>query len=385
MRKTGTYVQRSVAGEPYRAFVPHALPPDPRLSLTNADYDLMEKANRAVGRLDGISALLPDPSLFIYFYVRKEAVLSSQIEGTQSSLSDLLLYESEETPGVPLRDVREVSNYVKAVNYALHRIHADGLPVSLRLIREAHSLLLAGVRGGQKSPGEFRRSQNWLGGDRPGNAVYVPPPHESVVECMSALEKFLHDDPVRTPVLIKAGLAHAQFESIHPFLDGNGRIGRLLITILLCAEGVLREPLLYLSLYLKRHRARYYDLLQSVRESGDWEAWLRFFLTGVHETAQQAVETSRQILALFQSDRRRIDKLGRRSGSALRVHQFLQEQPVLSIPRAVARLGLTRPTVASAVQAMEKMGMLKEMTGKQRDRLFAYAQYLQILNEGTEP
>ncbi len=383
MRQTGTYVQSSTAGGRYKSFVPRALPPDPPLSLTDEDYDLMEKANRAIGRLDGISTLLPDPSLFIYFYVRKEAVLSSQIEGTQSSLSDLLLFESQGRPGVPIDDVREVSNYVSALSFALDRIRNDGFPLSLRLIRDTHKLLLQRGRGEKKGPGSFRRSQNWIGGTSPSNAGFVPPPSNKVLECMGKLEKFLHDDPVRTPVLIKAGLVHVQFETIHPFLDGNGRMGRLLITLLLCAEEVMREPLLYLSLYFKQNRKSYYDLLQGVRDTGDWESWMRFFFQGVYETAQQAVEMSRAILGLFDEDRKKIEKLGRSSGSVLRLHQLFQRHPMLGVRRAAEMLHVAPPTVRSAVRAMQELEMVGEMTGRQRDRLFGYIPYLKILTEGT--
>jgi len=385
-RTTGTYLRSDTSGETGRSFIPYPLPPEPGLALTPADYDLIEKANQAIGRLDGMASVLPDAALFVYSYVRKEAVLSSQIEGTQSSLSDLLLFESKEKPGVPLDDVREVSNYVAAMSHALERIREDGFPLSLRLIRDAHRMLLSKGRGNQRDPGEFRRSQNWIGGTRPGNAIYVPPPADRVIECMGHLEKFLHDDPVRTPVLIKAGLAHVQFESIHPFLDGNGRMGRLLITLLLCAEGVLQEPLLYLSLYFKQHRAQYYDLLQAVREKGDWEGWLRFFLEGVYQTAQQAVATSKAILQLFEEDRKRISAAvpARRSLSILRVHEQFQKHPILMVARIARNTGLTAPTVAGAITAMTKLGIVQEITGRQRDRQFAYDPYLRILNEGTE-
>jgi Fic family protein len=289
---TGHYAPLpSAAGENARAFVPHPLPPVPALELDAEIQELVAKAMLAVGRLDGLTTVLPDPAIFLYSYIRKEAVLSSQIEGTQSSLSDLMLYEMEGVAGVPLDDVQEVSNYVAAMNYGLKRL--ETLPISLRLLKEIHGVLLSKGRGSRKEPGEFRTSQNWIGGSRPGNALFVPPPPEQVLECLGALEKFLHDDPDKTPLLIKAALAHVQFETIHPFLDGNGRLGRLLITFLFCAEGVLREPLLYLSLYFKRHRSQYYELLQAVRLTGDWEAWLRFFLTGVEETANQAAQTAR--------------------------------------------------------------------------------------------
>jgi len=386
MRPSGRYVESSTSGERFRAFIPAPLPPDPELlQLTDEDFDLMERANRALGRLDGVTTLLPDSHLFIYFYVRKEAVLSSQIEGTQSSLSELLLFEHEFAPGVPLDEVQEVSNYVAAMNHGLHRLRNDDFPLSLRLLREIHGVLLAQGRGSEQNPGEFRRSQNWIGGSRPGDARYVPPPWEEVLTCMGELELFLHDQPRRTPVLIKAALAHVQFETIHPFLDGNGRLGRLLITLLLCAEEALQEPLLYLSLYFKSHRQEYYDLLQRVREGGEWLAWLRFFLQGVRETAQQATATAQSILRLFADDRAKIEQLGRSAGSALRVHLLLQERPVLSVPKAAGQLGLSAPTVRAAVNNLQRLGLLQEVSGKQRDRVYVYHPYMTILAEGTEP
>jgi Fic family protein len=337
----------------------------------------------AVGRLDGLTAVLRDPQIFLYSYVRKEAVLSSQIEGTQSSLSDLLLFEMEGVAGVPIDDVQEVSNYVAAMNYGLKRL--EKLPLSLRLLKEIHGVLLPKGRGGKKEPGEFRRSQNWVGGSRPGNALFVPPPPEQVLECLGALEKFLHNDPVKTPLLIKAALAHVQFETIHPFLDGNGRLGRLLITFLFCAEGALREPLLYLSLYFKEHRQQYYDLLQSVRLTGDWESWLRFFLTGVEETANQAGQTAKALMTLAAADEQRIQAIGKASGSALRVHRLLQEQPILSIATASDELKLSVPTVTASMKHLAKLGITRETTGRNYGRIFAYDKYLKILNEGTEP
>lgn len=384
MQPTGTYITCSTAGEQFKAFIPSPLPPDPPLKLGNKDYDLMEKANRALGRLDGVTTLLPDSSIFIYFYVRKEALLSSQIEGTQSSFADLLLHESENAPGIPLEDVQEVSNYVSAIYHGLKRLRDDGFPLSLRLIREIHGVLLSKGRGSDKDPGEFRRSQNWVGGSRPGNAYFIPPPPDRVMECMGKLETFLHDKPRRTPVLIKAAFAHVQFETIHPFLDGNGRVGRLLITLILCAEKALQEPLLYLSLYFKQNRQEYYNRLHQVRTEGDWIGWLRFFFTGVLETAQQAAETAQIILQKFEEDRLKIEILGRRAGSAHRVHQLIQKQPVISVPSAVKALGVTAPTVRSAVKNLEKLGILREITGKQRDRVYVYDPYMKILDQGTE-
>jgi Fic family protein len=345
---------------------------------------LLEHANQALGRLDGLASVLPDLSLFIYAYVRKEAVLSSQIEGTQSSLSDLLLFENDEAPGVPILDVQEVSNYVAALNHGLERLRG-GFPLSLRLIREIHEVLLSKGRGSQQAPGEFLRSQNWIGGTRPGNAAYVPPPADRVVECMGELEKFLHEDRREYPPLIKAGLVHVQFETIHPFLDGNGRLGRLLITFLLCAAGALKEPTLYLSLFFKSHRQTYYDLLTRVRETGDWEAWLEFFLDGVRETSEQAVGAARRILALLDSDRQKIEALGRPAASVLRVFQQAQTNPILSIASAASKAGISFPTASQAVAHLQALGILREITRKRRHRLFVYDAYLAILNEGTEP
>ena len=383
-RQPGHYLRSSTSPEPFQAFIPAPLPPDPPLVITLELQLLLEKANQALGRLDGIGTLLPDTRFFLYSYIRKEALLSSQIEGTQSSFSDLLLYESEEAPGVPLDDVQEVSNYVDAMEHGLHRI-AEGFPISLRLIREVHEILLSGTRGRDKSPGEFRRSQNWIGGSRPGNARYVPPPPEKVMECLGALEKFLHNDPVQTPTLIKAALAHAQFETIHPFLDGNGRVGRLLITLLLCAEGSISQPLLYLSLYLKTNREAYYDHLQQIRDTGDWENWLRFFLKGVWETAEGAFQTARVIYHLFNEDRTKIELLGRAAPSTLRVFAHLQFKPLLTIPKTALDLGLAAPTVATSLKHLVQLGIVQELTGRPRHRLFVYARYLDILNEGAEP
>ncbi|MBI5442959.1 MAG: Fic family protein [Deltaproteobacteria bacterium] len=379
-RQTGRYVTTSTAGERFEAFVPDPPPSVSELELSPEHFEKMEKANLALGRLDGLATLLPDTSLFLYFYVRKEAVLSSQIEGTQSSFSDLLLFESDEAPGVPLHDVVEVSNYVAAMSHGLSRMK-EGFPLSLRLIREIHEVLLSRGRGETKTPGEFRRSQNWLGGTRPGNARFVPPPPEHLTQCLGDFEKYLHAE--RPPVLLKAALAHVQFETIHPFLDGNGRLGRLLITLLLCAEGALRQPLLYLSLFFKENRGVYYDLLQKVRLEGAWEEWLLFFLEGVLSTSQQAVSTAQKILTVFDRDRGRIEQLGRPAGSVLRVHQYLQRKPLSSIPKAAVETGLTRPTVAASLRHLGELGIVRELTGKERHRLFVYDEYLEILNEGT--
>ncbi len=371
-----------VGGESVRAFVPRPLPPTPRLVVDSGLREEIDQALLALGRLDSVSSLLPDTALFLYTFVRKEAVLSSQIEGTQSSLSDLLLFEIDEAPGVPFDDVREVSNYVRALEHGVRRVRG-GFPISGRLFREVHGELLSQGRGSKKKPGEFRSSQNWIGGARPGVATFVPPPPDRVQECMAELERFLHDQPERTPTLLKAALAHVQFETIHPFLDGNGRLGRLLITLLLVSEGVLREPLLYLSLYFKAKRKTYYDLLQRVRTDGDWEAWISFFVRGVKETADGAVTTARSLAEIFKEDRERIQSLGRISGSALRVHYALQQHPIQTITTAKDRTGLTVPTVTAAMKSLVGAGIVRELTGKQRGRVFGYDRYIEVLDEGT--
>jgi Fic family protein len=360
----------------YSAFVPAPLPPEPPLQINHATQSLLDEANQALGRLDAVTLLLPEPGQFLYSYVRKEAVLSSQIEGTQSSLSDLLLFENEAIPGVPLDDVEETANYIAAMNHGLRRIESGELPLSNRLLREVHALLMAGVRGGDKAPGEFRRTQNWLGGTRPGNARFVPPPAHEVVAAMSDLEKFLHGP---TPILLKAALAHVQFETIHPFLDGNGRVGRLLITLLLCSERVLQQPLLYLSLFFKQHRDSYYDHLQRVRTEGAWEAWLDFFLEGVVSVAGSATETARELRRLVDTDRERIHALGRGAASALRVHELAGRRIVLSASRTATELQLSAPTVNAAFGRLEDAGILREVTGRKRGRLFVYEAYLELL------
>ena len=382
-RNIGRYEITSTVGEQVRAFVPAPLPPDPPLVLDGPLQQALESAVLAIGRLDGVSALLTDPTLFLFTYVRKEAVLSSQIEGTQSSLSDLLLFELEEAPGVPLDDVVEVSNYVAALEHGLNRL-AEDFPLSNRLIREIHGVLLSRGRGSAKAPGEFRRSQNWIGGSRPGNAVFVPPPHTAVPDCMAALERFLHAREDGVPTLLRAGLAHLQFETIHPFLDGNGRVGRLLITLLLCQAGVLRAPLLYLSLYLKQNRAAYYDLLNYVRQTGDWEEWLAFFLEGVRVTATSAVSAAQRIARMFQDDRDHLETTGRRAGSLLRLHEVLKARPIISLSEVCNRATLSFPAASSAMKLLVERGIAREITGKRRNRLFVYDQYLSILNEGTE-
>ncbi|HEY1361186.1 MAG TPA: Fic family protein [Xanthobacteraceae bacterium] len=381
--RLGQLVETTAGGERVRAFLPPPLPPTPPLDL-RALFTLYDAARGAVGRLDGVTTILPSTPLFLYMYVRKEALLSSQIEGTQSSLSDLLLFESDEIPHVPLDDVAEVSNYVAAIEHGLKRMR-EGFPLSLRLVREVHAILLHSGRSASRQPGEFRRSQSWIGGTRPGNALFVPPPPDRLNECLDAFAKFLHaDDPQLAP-LIKAGLAHVQFETIHPFLDGNGRLGRLLITLMLCDAGALREPILYLSLYFKARRADYYRLLQEVRDSGAWEAWMDYFLTGVRDTAAQAVDTAREIMGLFDRDRATIQTLGRSAASAFRVHDLMQRRPLITIQAASRELELSLPTVGKSLEHLVDLGIVREVTGKQRRRVFAYRKYLDVLDRGTEP
>ncbi|MGD9696495.1 MAG: Fic family protein [Thermoleophilia bacterium] len=343
---------------------------------------LLDRANQALGRLDGVTLLLPDPDLLIYTFVRKEAVLSSQIEGTQSSLSDLLIYEQDQAVGVP-GDVEESSNYLAALNLGLALL--DKLPLSLRIIKEVHARLLQSGRGSDKDPGEFRRSQNWIGGTRPGNARFVPPPPHEVLGAMGALEKFLHDDPQPTPILVKAALAHAQFETIHPFLDGNGRVGRLLITLLLCEQKVLARPILYLSLFLKENRDQYYDHLQRIRTNGEWEGWVEFFLEGVVRVAEQTTETTQRIVRMLDRDRHAVQELGRAAGNVMKVYDHAVRHVVLTPRSAVRALRgeMTEPTVYRAVSELERIGILREVTGRDRSRLYTYSEYLAILNEGV--
>jgi Fic family protein len=378
----GRFVTISTVGEKCQAFVPAPLPPTPTINWTPDLRDKFDQALMALGRLDSASTLLPDTSLFLYMYVRKEAVLSSMIEGTQSSISDLLLFELDLVPGVPLDDVREVSNYIAALNYGLSSL-AGGLPLCLRLLKEIHGILLSKGRGSHQRPGEFRHSQNWIGGTRPGNAVFVPPPPENLLECMGEFEQFLHDRTERTPVLLKAALAHVQFETIHPFLDGNGRLGRLLITLLLCEQKALREPMLYLSLYFKIHRQYYYELLNEVRLSGNWEAWLDFFAEAVITTANQAGDTTRQLTELSNGDRDKIQGLGRAAFSTLQVHQTLLERPIATAGWIVKKTNISPATVNKCLSHLESLGIVCELTGKKRNRLYSYTRYIEIINYGT--
>jgi len=381
--RVGTYVTHNIAGEIYKSYNPSKLPPQPDIDLSIL-YPKLEKANQALGELNGIAKTIPNSALFIYMYVRKEALLSSQIEGTQSSFSDLILFENSQKPDIAIDDVEEVSNYVKALNYGLEQLSC-GFPLSLRLLREIHGVLLQGVRGANKQPGEFRISQNWIGGTRPGNALFVPPAPENLMVCLSDFEKFLYDQNCKLPKLIKAGLAHFQFETIHPFLDGNGRLGRLLITLLLSEWGVLKEPILYLSLYLKQHRQTYYDLLQRVRADGCHEVWLEFFLDGISHATTQAISTAHQLNSLFEGDLAKINTLGRIKYSCIKVWEYMKSLPQVTVPSLSQALKITPPTTRSCLNTLVEVGILTEITEMQRDKIYVYKNYLNTLEEGTIP
>lgn len=379
----GTYRITTYGEETVRAFIPAALPPTPPIEWDTNLQTKYEEALFALGRLDGVAEFVPDPSLFLYMYVRKEAVLSSMIEGTQSSIADLMMYELDEAPGSPLEDAEAVSTYVSALMHGIGLLD-DGLPISLRLIKEVHGVLLKHGRGHEQQPGAFRRTQNWIGGTRPGNAAFVPPPPDMVMDCMGALELFIHDQPVATPPLVKAALVHAQFETIHPFLDGNGRLGRLLITLLLYAQGLLSQPLLYVSLYFKTHRQDYYTCLDRVRTCGDWEGWLAFFADAVITSAHQAVNTTKRLSQLIMTDQTAIKELGRRGDSALRVYQALLRTPITPAHQLAEASALTIATTNKALNTLHSLGIVEEITGQQRNRIYRYSTYLNLLSEGTD-
>lgn len=381
---TGTYVITTTTGEKVRAFVPHPLPPKPPLQISPALRAELDKALIALGRLDSASSYLPDINLLLYMYIRKEAVLSSQIEGTQSTLSDLLLFEAEAVPGTPIDDVKEVSSYVAAMDYGIEKIRS-GFPLSNRLLKEMHAILLGSGKDSNKQPGEFRKSQNWIGGSRPGNAAHVPPPPNEVPKCMGELELFLNDKRGAASALEKAALSHVQFEMIHPFLDGNGRLGRLLITLILCEQKILAEPLLYVSLYFKNHRKEYYNHLQKMRTDGDWERWFEFFITAVWRTAEQATETAKKLVVLAQENRKTIQAMGRIAGSAMTVHHSLMIRPLTDSAHLCRSAKLVPNTVNKVLKALIDEGIVEEITGKSRSRIYVYRKYLDIMNEGTEP
>lgn len=387
-QRIGQYIKSSGGSKGvYRCYIPRPLPPQPELNMQTLYMDL-DRASSALGRLDGISQILPDMHLFLTMYVRREASLSSQIEGTQSSFFDLLLFENSsidengQNSQSLSNDVVEISAYVSALEYGLERIKE--LPLSLRLIKEIHFKLMNHAQGGNKNPGEFRTIQNWIGGSRPENAIFVPPPPgEQLMTCLDAFEKFLHDK--NTSPLIKAALVHVQFETIHPFLDGNGRLGRLLITFILCTEGVLKKPLLYLSLYFKKNRQAYYDHLQSVRETGDWEGWISFFLKGIADTADHATQMAETILQLFQKDREKINKSHQSTGAILKIYEHLQKHPLTMTASIRKKTGLSQRTIMRSLFILEALDIVKEITGKERHKVFAYKRYLDLLIEDTEP
>lgn len=380
-KRIGTYITKRILNESYKAYVPAKLPPEPSINLMML-YPYLEKATHALAELNSINKTIPNTALFIYMYVRKEALLSSQIEGTQSSFSDLMLFEHNQKPEISIEDVEEVSNYVKAINFGLERLK-DDFPLSLRLLKEIHAILLSGSRGSNQTPGEFRRSQNWIGGTRPGNAFFVPPSVDHLNDCLGDFENFLYDKSL--PVLIKAGLAHVQFETIHPFLDGNGRLGRLLITLILCENAMLDEPILYLSLYLKQNRSTYYKLLQEVRELGTWETWLEFFLIGIYQSSKQAIQTAQNINELFTKDIEKISHLERARFSCEQVLEYMKRLPQVTVPLVAKELKMTQPTARSALNNLKSIGVLEEVSGKKRDKIYIYRRYLDILEEGAEP
>lgn len=373
--RSGHFVRQQTGPDGYSAFIPVPLPPAPPIDFSGRLGGLLERASNSLGRLDGVSRTL-EPDQLLYMYVRKEAVLSSQIEGTQSTLSDLLEYENEDTPGVPVEDVREVSRYVSALRYAVEQI-TNGMPISLRLLKDTHAVLMASGRGSKQAPGEFRRTQNWIGGSRPGTARFVPPPPHELMRVLGELELFINDE--HTTPIVKAGLAHAQFESIHPFLDGNGRVGRMLITLILCANGALAQPFLYLSLFFKQHREDYYAALQRVRTHGDWEGWMAYYLDGVDWTARQAVTTTTDLLDLFATDRARITTAVR-GAATVRVYAELQRRVIVSIPRVAKAADVSVPTATAALKKLQEMGIARETTGGKYGKMFAYERQLEILN-----
>ena len=376
--RAGRYVKQGFGAWTYRAFVPAPLPPDPPINLDNELTRLLSDADRASGRLDGVASVLPNPDLFVAMYVRQEAVLSSQIEGTQSTLEDVLEFEAQGRSIDNPSDVEEVVNYIAAMNHGLRRLHE--LPLSLRLIREIHGKLLQGVRGQARQPGDFRTSQNWIGpaGCTLADAEFVPPAPHEMKQALHDFENFLHERDL-LPLLVHVGLAHAQFETIHPFLDGNGRVGRLLITLLLCERRVLQRPLLYLSYYLKVHRSQYYDRLMAIRNDGDWEGWLRFFLRGVYEVSQAATDTARAILSLREAHRQRIAELSSAT-NGLRLLDYLYEHPIITIRMAERHLGCSYVTAANVIEGFQSHDILREITGHQRNRRYRYDPYLSLFD-----
>jgi Fic family protein len=376
--RAGRFVTQQAGRTGFKAFIPAPLPPAPGIAYTAQLTSALQAASLALGRLDGASQLIRDPELFLYTYIRKEAVLSSQIEGTQSTLADLLLFEHEAVPGVPGTDADAVANYIAAMQHGLARIR-EGFPLSLRLLREIHGILVSGSRGASAAPGAFRTSQNWIGGTRPGDAMFVPPPPHEVPAALDDLERYLHATDDGTPLVVRAGVAHAQFETIHPFLDGNGRVGRLLITLLLCGSGELSQPLLYLSLYLKKHKEQYYQALQRIRTHGDWEGWLDFYLRGIAEVATLATRTAKRIIALFEEDRARVVEQRRGVRSTLAAYEALQRTVITSAAAVMRQTRVSFPTAQSALRRLQGSGIAVELQGVTRERTYVYQRYLDAL------
>lgn len=372
----GKLLKCSVTSECYEAYIPNNLPPKPEIDIQSVS-SLLEKANQAIGALNGVISTVPDSAIINYMYVRKEALLSSQIEGTQSTLDDLLKYESNQTQGIPVEDASEVSSYVAALNYGINKIN-EGFPLALRLIREIHAILLTNSRGNTKLPGEFRLSQNWIGGTRPGNARFVPCPPDKLLDILSELEKFINTDD-NIPTLVKAALIHVQFETIHPFLDGNGRLGRLLITFFLCVKGLLKSPFLYLSLFFKKNRSLYYEYLNNVRYHGDWESWIKFFLEGIIETSNDARETIVQIQKLFSEDEKKLETLGKAKVSAKTVFAQFEQKPILTVAEIENRIKLSRPTIISSINRLIDLGIISNTSEKKWGQTYAYSKYIELL------
>jgi Fic family protein len=372
--RIGSYKKHKTRDEEYSSYIPPKLPVDLRLEPL---YELMERATHSLSKLDGAAETIPSVNLFLYMYVRKEAVLSSQIEGTQSSLSDLILFENDRKPNVEISDVKEVSRYVDALDHGINRLRS-GFPLCLRLIKETHEILLRDTRGKECLPGEFRSSQNWIGGTRPGNAAFVPPEPEILPDYLDNLELYIHSEG--SPILIKAAIAHLQFETIHPFLDGNGRIGRLLIILILCDFGLLKSPLLYLSLYFKENRRVYYSLMNEVREKGNWEDWIRFFLKGVIEVSDQAVSIISQITALFEVCEAKIAETGRRRFSARAVFEYLKTAPFATATSVANKLKISVPTARSALNALVELQIIEAEEADQRSKYYKFQKYVNILD-----
>ena len=385
-RQTGTYEVTTTAGETVKAFVPAALPPTaPPLAVEGALPERLRTAETALARLELASAMVPSIDWFVYGYVRKEAVVSSQIEGTQATLVDLLNFEAQSTKEKPSEDVEEICNYLDAIKYARAQLHSEkGPPLSMRLLNDTHKRLMHGVRGHTKQPGEVRKTQNWIGGSRPGNASFVPPPPQRLPQLLSDLEHFIHDDNKALHPLLRAGLVHVQFETIHPYLDGNGRMGRLLVALLLEHWKLLSQPLLYLSAFFKQHRDEYYRRLTAVRVEGDWEGWLDFFLDGVATIADEAASTARTLHALVGKDRERLLKADDATVLALRVFEVLPRKPIITVASVVADMKTTKPAATRAIEALIATKVLRENTGRKRDRAFAYRAYLDVLRVGTD-